>query len=406
MKILLIHNFAQSSAPSGETVAFENDRRLLEQGGHEVLTYTRHSDSITSSVISRANAAFSLFWSQSAFRDIAALIHQHRPDIAHFHNTFPLLSVSGYRACRAARVPVIQTLHNYRLICPTGLLLRGGKPCSECVDRSLLSAVRHACYRQSRVASGLVAAMLATNRRRSVYHHDVDRYICLTESARQRFVLGGLPESKLTVRPNGLANPPAVGHGNGGYALFVGRLTPEKGAETLLTAWHGIDFPLRVVGDGHLRAKLEQESLRLKTNVTFEGMRSHDEVAALMQGATFLVIPSEWYEGFPFTLLEALACGTPLIVSAIGALDELLDAPANGLKFSAGDAADLRRKVLAMLADPTGREKMRVNNRLRFDRNYSPRSGLTSLESIYGQFCPPIRVAGATSAPPPSHSSN
>jgi len=397
MKILLIHNFMQSSAPSGEGVAFENDRRLLERGGHEVFTYTRHNDSIDKTLISRANAAVSLFWSRSAYRDIAALIRRHRPDVAHFHNTFPLLSVSGYRACRAQGIPVIQTLHNYRLICPGGLLTREGKPCSKCIDGSLLSAVQHACYRHSRITSGLVAAMLAENRARGVYRRDVDCYICLTESARQRFIHGGLPESKLFVRPNGLVSPPALGNGDGGFALFVGRLTPEKGVGTLLSAWEGIDYPLRIVGDGSLRTQLQQQAVRTPAKVTFEGLRSHDEVAALMQAATLLVIPSEWYEGFPVTVLEALACGTPLVVSAIGALDELIEAPTNGLKFTAGDSADLRRTVLQLLGDAPARRAMQVSNRALFDQLYSPRRALESLETIY-------RRTFTTSGKPPSAS--
>ena len=401
MKILLIHNFMQSSAPSGEGVAFENDRRLLERGGHEVFTYTRHNDSITKSLSSRTHAAISLFWSRSAYRDIAALIRQHRPDVAHFHNTFPLLSVSGYRACRAQGVPVIQTLHNYRLVCPAGLLTREGTPCFECIDGSLLNSVRHACYRQSHVASGLVAAMLAVNRGRGIYQDDVDCYICLTESARERFIRGGLPERKLTVRPNVLARPPAAGHGAGGYALFVGRLTPEKGPQTLVAAWEGIDYPLRIVGDGQLRDQLQQQCLRTGTRATFEGVRSPDQVAELMREATFLVIPSECFEGFSITHLEALACGTPMIVSAIGALDELIEAPANGLKFTAGDATDLRRAALELLRNEPARASMRTNNLALFERRYTPRRALEQIEGIYRSVIASTALQATGGAPQP-----
>ena len=401
MKILLIHNFMQSSAPSGEAVAFDNDRRLLEQAGHEVFTYTRSNDSITDSLYSRTSAAISLFWSRSAYRDIAALIRRHRPDVAHFHNTFPLLSVSGYRACRAQGVAVIQTLHNYRLVCPAGLLTRQGKPCFECIDGSLLNSVRHACYRQSHFASGLVATMLVMNRNRGIYEDDVDCYICLTESARERFIRGGLPESKLTVRPNVLADPPAVGRGAGGFALFVGRLTPEKGPQTRVTAGEGIDYPLRIVGDGLLRDQLQQQCLRTGTRATFDGVCSPDQVAELMREATFLVIPSECFEGFSVTHLEALACGTPMIVSAIGALDELMEAPANGLKFTAGDAKDLRRTALELLRNDSARASMRANNRALFERRYTPQRALEQIEGIYRRVIASTGPQAAAGATPP-----
>jgi glycosyltransferase involved in cell wall biosynthesis len=225
--------------------------------------------------------------------------------------------------------------------------------------------------------------MLAVNRGRGIYQDDVDCYICLTESARERFIRGGLPESKLTVRPNVLAKPPAPGRGAGGYALFVGRLTPEKGPQTLVAAWEGIDYPLRIVGDGALRDQLQQQCQRAGTRATFEGVRSPDQVAALMQEATFLVIPSECFEGFSITHLEALACGTPMIVSAIGALDELIDAPANGLKFTAGDATDLRRAALELLRNEPARTSMRTNNLALFERRYTPQRALEQIESIY-----------------------
>ncbi len=237
--------------------------------------------------------------------------------------------------------------------------------------------------------------MLTTNRLRHVYREDVDCYICLTEFARRRFVRGGLPECRLTVRANGLINPPALGAGDGGYALYVGRLSSEKGVETLIRAWEGIDYPLKIVGDGALRPQLQALAQTKGLRVTFEGFRPRSDVAVLMQAATLLLIPSECYEGFPNTVLEALACGTPMIVSAIGALDELIEAPTHGLKFTPGDVSDLRNVTTALLSDPAARQVMRLKNRSLFDRQYSPRSALESLQQIYRHIGERTAVIGA-----------
>lgn len=383
MRILLAHNYYQSSSPSGEDIVFDRERQLLENAGHDVVTYTRHNDAIESSVSSRVLAASSLFWSRSAYRDISTLIKKHRPDVAHFHNTFPQISTSAYRACKILAVPVVQTLHNYRLLCPGALLLREGRPCEVCVGRMPLPAIKHNCYRNSKLGTALVSTMLLTNRITRTYSNDVDCYICLTEFGRQRFAQGGLPAARLTVRSNALFDPPGAGRGNGGYALYVGRLSREKGVHTLIGAWQGIDYPLTIVGDGPMRAELEQFARQSGRKITFLGLRTRHEVLTLMQDATLLAIPSEWYEGFPNTVLEALATGTPLVVSAIGALNEIVNDPENGRKFAAGNAVQLRLAAQQLLNDPIALATIRQQNRALFDRCYSPSHALTSLEQIY-----------------------
>jgi glycosyltransferase involved in cell wall biosynthesis len=383
MRILLVHNHYQSASPSGEDIAFDNERQLLQQAGHEVICYQRYNDDITSSLVDRVSAATDLFWSRRAYRDISKLINLHRPQIAHFHNTFPLVSASGYHACKDLQVPVVQTLHNYRLICPGGLLLRDGKPCENCIGNSMLSSVIHGCYRESRLATTALMGMTNANRMRGTYANIVDRYICLTENARQRFIRGGLPADKLVVRTNAFLDPPTVGSGDGGYALFVGRLTPEKGVQTLIRAWQGIDYPLKIVGEGAMRGDLEQQARLTNSPIEFLGRRSRSEVLAIMQKATCLIIPSEWYEGFPNTALEALATGTPLIVSAIGALDEIVNDPLNGKKFQAGNHQSLHNMVQTLLADPDTLKNIRTENRALFDTRYSPAHAMAAVEKIY-----------------------
>ena len=394
MRILLGHNFYRSSAPSGEDVAYRNERGLLERAGHEVICYERHNDSISMSLAGRAATAVDSLWSRRSYRDLRRLLARTRPDLVHFHNTFPLITASAYRACHDSGVPVVQTLHNYRLLCANGLFLREGRACEDCLDSSVAAAVRHACYRDSRLASAVVATGLQLNRALGSSRY-VDRYVALTAFAKTRFVRGGLPAERIAIRPNALAEAPAAGSGAGGYALYVGRLTPEKGPETLLQAWQTIDtVPLKIVGEGALRAQLETRYR--KPNIEFLGFRPRAEVWELMRAATVLIIPSQCYEGFPLTLLEAFASATPVVVSAIGALDELVTEPLNGRKFPVGDAAALRSAVLSLLADRDGLERVRQYNRRSFEQHYSTGSALTSLHAIYSEAIARRRPVDAT----------
>jgi glycosyltransferase involved in cell wall biosynthesis len=392
VRVLIVHNYYQSTSPSGEDMAFDIERRLLEGGGYEVSTFTRHNDDIGKGPFDRMAATGELFWSRRTRRELDQLIRRQRPEIAHFHNTFPLISASAYQACRDHGVPIVQTLHNYRLVCPGALLLRDGKPCEDCIGRLPLPAITHGCYRGSRAGSALVTGMLAVNRARHVYTDWVDQYVCLTEFARARFTRAGLPPGRLTVKANAMVDPPPQGRGEGGYALYVGRLSPEKGVSTLLRAWQGIDYPLKILGDGDLRASLERAAAGGSASIEFLGRRPNREVMALMGEATLLVIPSECYEGVPVTVLEALASGVPLLVSAIGALDELVDTPQNGLKFSPGDAEGLRDGAVRLLREPETRQAMRHANRERFERQYSPEQALAASRSLYQQV---ITRAGA-----------
>lgn len=383
MRILLVHNFYQSSAPSGEDSVFRNELLLLERAGHEVITYTRANDEIGSGAASRLGAARDAVWSPRTRNELEALVRAHRPQVAHFHNTFPLVSPSGWAACRDLGVPVVQTLHNYRLICPGAMLVRDGQSCEDCVGRVPVGGIVHGCYRGSRGASALVAGMLVAHRAAGSYRQAVDRYLCLTAFARERLVRGGLPPERVFVKPNTLPEPPTPGDGSGGHALFVGRLTREKGVHTLIEAWRGVPMTLHVVGDGALRGELEQQARDSRSDVRFLGFLPQQAVYAQLQAARLLVIPSECYEGFPVTVLEGLASGTPMLVSRIGALDELLEDGRDCRKFTPGNPDSLRATLLSMVADEEALVAMRGRCRATFDERYAPESVLSELVAHY-----------------------
>lgn len=385
MRILLAHDHYRSSAPSGEDAVFRNERTLLERKGHAVIPFERFNDDIDENGLAkRIRLALEGAWSQRTYDDLSTLLRRARPDLAHFHNTFPLISPSAYAACRDSGVPVVQTLHNYRLVCAGALLTRDGKPCEDCLGTTLLPALRHRCYRGSVSATAAVVWMLARNRARGVYRTLVDRYIALTKFAASRFVAGGLPSARIEVKANFLPDAPDVGPGDGGYAIYVGRLSEEKGVRTLLDAWRSLDaFPLKIVGDGPLRHELEMRARDASVAVDFLGFRSHDGVLDALRRATFAIVPSECYEGFPMVALEAYACGTPIVASRLGSLDEIVVEGRSGVKFAPGNATDLASEVEALLADRQALHAMRATTRALFDEQYTADANYATLLDIY-----------------------
>ena len=347
VKILLVHNFYRQRG--GEAAVFEAERRMLRAAGHSVISHTRDSNEIEGfGPWKRATLTPTAIWARDSHREIGALIASEAPDVAHFTNTFPLISPSAYYACRNARVPVVQSIHNYRLICPAATLWRDGSICEECVDHSLLRSVRHACYRKSRPATAVLATSLAIHRRCGTYDNLVDRYIALTEFARNKLISGGLPEERISVKPNFVEPDPGLREGAGDYALFAGRLTEEKGVHTLLDAWKrlGVDVPLHIAGDGPLRDALARRiDTEAIADATLLGSLPREALMRELRGARILVFPSEWYEGMPMTIVEAFACGVPTIAARLGGMSEMIDDGKNGLLVAPADPQDLAARL-------------------------------------------------------------
>jgi glycosyltransferase involved in cell wall biosynthesis len=385
MKVLLAHNYYRSSAPSGEDAVFRNERTLLERNGIDIISFERFNDDIDDSTVAkRIRLALNYAWSAETYREISALIRRTRPDLAHFHNIFPLISPSAYAACRDAGVPVVQTLHNFRFVCPGAMLLRNGRPCEDCLSRGLLPALLHRCYRDSFAATLSQVWTIASNRRRGTYRNLVDHYIALTGFAAERLVAGGLPAKRMSVKPNFLPDPPSAGTGEGGYAVYVGRLAGEKGIRTLLSAWRAFPgFPLKMAGDGPLRGELAEIIGREGLNVELLGMRNRAELIDMVGRAEMQIVPSECYEGFPLVILEALACGTPVVASRIGSLDEIVEDGITGVKFAPGEPAALADKVGGLLACRQRLGLMRRRSRALFENNYTAEINFTTIMEIY-----------------------
>lgn len=385
MKIVIVHNRYRTSAPSGEDIAVENERRMLERRGVEVFCFERCNDELNeSSLLSRVAMAGNTIWSPGARKDLRAVIRRVRPDIVHVHNTFAALSPSIYGAAGSEGVAVVQTLHNFRFFCPSGLFLRDGKPCEDCVDKGLLQSVRHRCYRGSLSATTTLASMLSLHRLLGTYSAHIQRYIVLTEFARSRAVRAGIAGERIVVKPNFLPDPPSPGLGEGGYVIYVGRLLEGKGTETLVRAWrHLPEVRLKIVGDGALRERLEIIARQDRSNVEFAGRLDRSSVLDAIKAAALLVIPSECYEGFPMVIAESYACGTPVVASRVGSMEELVEEGITGRKFSPGSPRELARTVSDTLARPALLQEMRTNARTYFDTHLVEQRNCTDLIHTY-----------------------
>lgn len=380
VRILQVHNFYQQ--PGGEDQVYLAEFDLLQRHGDIVEQHSVHNDSITGE--SKVKVALQTIWNHDSYARFQKAIERFRPDVIHCHNTFPIVSPAIYYAAHRAGVPVAQTVQNYRLICPAATLLREGRICEDCVGHSVpYPGVVHNCYRGSRLASATVAAMLTTHRLAGTWNTKVQRYIAPTGFVRSKLIEGGLPAARVVVKPNFLATDPGIGSGEGKYALFVGRLSPEKGLATLLRAWQKIpDIPLRIVGDGPLREFVAAEAGKLP-NVSAVGFKARPEVLQFVKNAALLIVPSEWYEGFPMTVVEAMGCGTPVVASRLGSLAEVIEDGVNGAHFEPRNSDGLALQVRRFLSNPAVLRDMRQTVRQRYEERYSAEQNYPQLRRIY-----------------------
>ncbi|HZT71140.1 MAG TPA: glycosyltransferase family 4 protein [Terriglobia bacterium] len=385
MKVLLVHNEYQQ--PGGEDAVFRLERDLLKSFGHNVVSYVRTNHEISRhSEIGRISLLKQTIWAEDSRRGIAAILTEVRPDVVHVHNTFTRISPSIYAECRRFEVPVVQTLHNFRLLCPAATFYRSGSVCEDCLNGGLWNSVFHGCYRKSRSATAAVAAMLMMHRRLHTWDSGISRFIALTEFARKKFICGGFAPESITVKPNFVAPDPHTGDGNREYALFVGRLSEEKGLRTLLRAWTQLrnTVPLRIVGDGPMGFELKNYSVaNALDSVRFEGRVDHSETQEIMKSARFLILPSECYENFPMTIVEAFASGTPVICSRLGAMQEIVEHHVTGLHFEPGNSESLAECAAWAWTHPAQMRAMGTVARREYELKYTAERNYSLLMEIY-----------------------
>lgn len=376
LRVLLAHNTYQHKG--GEDSVVEAESTLLRENGHIVVPYTRDNHDINR--MSRASAVVQTMWSTRTTGELGEIFANRRPDVVHVHNTFPLISPSIYWVAARYRVPVVQTLHNFRLICPQAMLLREGKPCEDCVGKLPWRGVVHRCYRGSALQTGALATMLAGHRAIGTWSSQVTRYIALNEFCRERFIAGGLPADRIRVKPNFVDLPAPAADGARNGFLFVGRLSEEKGIDVMMRAsvLAGLPYAIRVAGTGPMVSILDGA-----TGIQLLGAMAPDAIYREMRRSIALLLPSIWYENFPRTLVEAFACGLPVIASRLGAMAALIEDGVTGILFEPGNPTDLAHKLNWAAENPNQMLKMGRNARATYDRDLTADSNYRQLMAIY-----------------------
>jgi glycosyltransferase involved in cell wall biosynthesis len=378
VKILQIHTQYRQSG--GEDIVVATESRLLRDAGHTVTTHLATNPEHRGAAARTFAAAA---WNRSAAQKIRGVALQAAPDVVHVHNTWFALSPAILPSLRSLGLPVVMTLHNYRLICAAATLLRDGSPCRDCVGTHPWHAVQHRCYRGSRTQSVVAATSIAVNQARSTWHRDVDRFLALTAFGREMFVAGGLPAERIVVKSNSVTDPGPRPQppSSSNTVVYLGRLAPEKGIAYLLEAWRTIPPPLEllVVGDGPL---LEPLQALAPERVTFSGWLPSEEIGALLLRARALVFPSVWYEGQGLVALEAAAAGLPVVFSELGAMAGIFAPEAEALAMPPGDPAGMGA-VLARLADDGFVDRHGLFCRRRFEERYTHDVATSQLETVY-----------------------
>ena len=380
LNIVVCHNYFRERG--GEDQVFEDEVGLLRAAGHHVTEFVRRNTEMSGIDVSLT--AVQAPWNRSAYNELLETARSVSADVVHIHNTLPQLSPAVFKAARTSGAAVVHTLHNYRWACPKGILFRDGKPCEECLGLTVpWPAIRYGCYRGSRTGSTVVATTLAVHNLLGT-PQSADAYIAAGTFIKEKMTEAGLPGERIHLKPNFLDPDPGPGAGTGGFAMYLGRLSPEKKVDTLLEAWELLEqpLPLKISGDGPLRPQVEAAAAHMP-NIDYLGFAPREEVNRLLGEAGFLVFTSGTYEAQPLTILESFARGTPVIAGRLGAMATMIDDGVTGWLFEPGDAAGLAQLVSDAFEDPGTLQEMRSSVRAEFEAKYSIEHNLDRLLEIY-----------------------
>jgi len=381
MKILLIHN--QYQHHGGEDTVLESELKLLQKNGETVETLIFNNDQIDS-IASKMKYGLYSFYNPSSSRLLEKKVNTFNPDVIHVHNFFPIASPSLFYLANDKKIPIVMTLHNYRLLCPNAMFFREGKVCEDCISKSFaLDGVIHGCYRDSRLQTLFLATMTWIHKKKGTWQNRIDKYIALTAFAKNKFLNSSLKlnDSKIEIKPNFV-----VDHGfeleKEDYCLFVGRLSKEKGIDILLNAFQGSARKLMIIGTGPMLETVEEYSKKYG-NIEYLGFQSIDFIISKLKKAKALIFTSIWYEGMPMTILESFSTGTPVLCGDIGGPAEIVVNEKTGLVYKAGDSIELQSKIEQLYTQPEIYTKLCKNARKEFEEKYSEEKNYTKLINIY-----------------------
>lgn len=389
LKVLTIHNYYK--IPGGEDTVVANEKKLLESNGHNVIIYSRNNSELKElNILQKFCLPFTTIFSFKSYREIKRIIKENKIDIVHVHNTLSLISPSVYYAAMKCKVPVIQTIHNFRLICPGATLYRDGRICEECINNGLRCAIKHKCYRGSLLQTLACVVTLKIHRLLGIYNKL--NYICLTEFNKKKLLKLNqyskkvIDESKVFIKPNfaSITKECIPYKERKRQFVFIGRLDKLKGINLLLKAWKEIkDYDLLICGTGPeeewCKQYIKKNSL---TNVKMLGFIPNIDAKTIISESKALILPTQWYEGFPMVIVESFACGTPVIGSDIGNIASLIENGVTGLKFKFNSVESLQvavRQIENINKDIT------KNTRMYYDNNFNELENYNILLEIYSK---------------------
>ncbi len=390
MRVLIIHNYYQSSG--GERVAVEAQINLLKRHGHQVVLYARDNKEIQSYNLTQKVAFVpNTIFSRKTNIELTTLVQKTRPDIIHVHNVFPLISPSVYSAMRDVGIPIVQTLHNFRFLCPNGLFFINGRNCERCKYGNTIHSIPRRCYRESYVLSALYAMSIGSHRHFGTFK-SIDRFIALTEFAAEKIIESGIaPRAKISILGNFIQIPPIrIVEKRKPYVVYLGRLSSEKGIDVLIGAMDGLsDIELKIAGNGpQLKSLSELAEKRKLGHVHFIGYVEGKKKLKLLSEAQAIIVPSVCYENFPYTVLESMAIGTPIIASNIGGLSTIIEDHKSGLLFDVSDSDALRKLISYLRDNPSQIVEMGHYARSVVETNYTETPHYDRLMQIYNELLP------------------
>lgn len=380
--VLMAHNYYQ--VPGGEDTVFHNEVNMLEKNGHKVTKYTRHNDEIKSGVLSKLKLGIDTIFSFKTYKEVKKLIDENDIDVVHVHNTLPLISPSIYYAARAKKVPVVQTIHNFRLLCPGATFTRNGEICEDCISKGLGQSLKHRCYRGSLAQTFIMYAMLKLHRIIGTY--DNINYITLTEFNKNKLLSLVKDKSKIYVKPNFVEKRDKVERVLEDYFVYIGRLDDIKGINLLVEAWKEIDknIDLYVIGTGPEEEKvtkfIEENNI---TNIKLLGFMQREEAFEIIQKSRSIIVPSKWYEGFPMTIAESFSLGVPVIGSKVGNIQSIIEDENNGVLFEMNSREQLKEVVENTFYNKEKNTLLGENAYKVFNVKYTDIENYKNLKEIY-----------------------
>lgn len=382
INVLMAHNYYK--VPGGEDTVFHNEIKMLEKNGHKVTKYTRHNDEIKGGVLSKLRLAIDTIFSLKTYKEVKKLIDENDIDVVHVHNTLPLISPSIYYAARTKKVPVVQTIHNFRLLCPGATFTRCGEICEDCVSKGLEQSLKHKCYRNSISQTFIMYTMLKLHRIIGTYNKI--NYITLTEFNKQKLSILVKDKSKIHVKPNFVEKREQVKRKLEDYFVYIGRLDDIKGINFLVEAWKNIDknINLYIIGTGPEEEKLKHIiSENRLNNVKLLGFMKREDAFKVIEKSRAIIIPSKWYEGFPMTIVESFSLGVPVIGSKLGNIESIIEDGRSGLLFTANSEESLKEVINKVFCDRGLNVDLENNAYKLFKEKYTDEENYRSIEKIY-----------------------